>query len=330
MIWYQLSATGLLPFSDKQPDGKSAAPIKASLLAQSNTSLTEHANHPSTLIAPMLRGLAYGDGFFTTIGVDQGQLLWQSYHQQRVQQHCQALQLCYPSAIEQQLWYYASQLAQQAVHGIVKIIISRQTQTLRGYAYDPELSHNTCLIWLGVTATAPLADAHAPFLSPQSGQVILQQPPVMATCLSARLASMPAPLAGLKSLNRLDGVMIAGELQRHKLTYPDLAEGLVADLVGNWTEGVMSNVFYQLHSDETVWYTPPLDAAGVKGVMRQVIMDQMKAQGRPVIERTLQNGDLLDVSTMFFCNAVRGVMPVHTLLLGDQRLALSVSGFETR
>ena len=39
------------------------------------------------------RGLAYGDGFFTTMGVIDGLILWQDYHYQRLISHAKALQL---------------------------------------------------------------------------------------------------------------------------------------------------------------------------------------------------------------------------------------------
>ena len=39
------------------------------------------------------RGLAYGDGFFTTMGVIDEQILWLDYHQQRLNSHATALQL---------------------------------------------------------------------------------------------------------------------------------------------------------------------------------------------------------------------------------------------
>lgn len=37
----------------------------------------------SATLTPDNRGLAYGDGFFTTIGVIDGLILWQDYHYQR-------------------------------------------------------------------------------------------------------------------------------------------------------------------------------------------------------------------------------------------------------
>src|SRR5699024_11990060 len=51
------------------------------------------------------------DGFFSTMGVHNSQLLWPSYHQARIMGHCQALQLTVSANIEQQLWTEIRQFA---------------------------------------------------------------------------------------------------------------------------------------------------------------------------------------------------------------------------
>ena len=322
MTWYQLSDTGMmaLPASENAP------------------SSTPDSDYVVT--APSLRALAYGDGFFTTMGVHNAHLLWPSYHQARLHSHCQALQLTINPEVGQRLWQQLQQFATTIDHGMIKLIISRPAQNLRGYAYSTLASDNEALIWIGVMKTAPLAQQTAQFLPINQGsdsqcseQIVLQQSPIIAKCLQSQLASLPQPLAGLKSLNRLDGVMIAGELQRHKQQNPELAEGLVADMGGNWVEGVMSNVFYQLKSKPDAtnsqqtslnWYTPPIVHSGVRGIMRQVIMDRLASQGVSVQERLLRDADLSQIESMFFCNAVRGVIPVQQLWFQDERFQLSL------
>lgn len=336
MTWYQLSDTGMMALSTSENAPSSSAVFNSDYLATA-----------SQQIAPSLRALAYGDGFFTTMGVHNAHLLWPSYHQARLHSHCQALQLTITPEVEQKLWPKLRQFAATIDHGMIKLIISRPAQNLRGYAYSTLASDNEALIWIGVMKTAPLAQQTAQFLSLKQGsdsqgaeQVVLQQSPIIAKCLQSQLASLPEPLAGLKSLNRLDGVMIAGELQRHKQQNPELVEGLVADMSGNWVEGVMSNVFYQLKpkpdatkSQQTSlnWYTPPIVHSGVRGIMRQVIMDRLASQGVPVQERLLRDEDLSQIESMFFCNSVRGVIPVQQLLwFQDERFQLSLAPFNKK
>ena len=296
------------------------------------------------------RGLAYGDGFFTTMGVINGQILWVDYHQQRLVSHATSLQLQLDSdALLTILKMHAKQLQQ----GMLKLIVTRAAQEVRGYGYTPSKSGSACEIWL---KSLPMNIATVQSLSLPDGQLIPLQPAATAICLSSKIACLPPPLAGLKSLNRLDNVLASGELHAIKAKAlednikPSIGEGLLRDMSGHWVEGTMSNVFYQLSdsrllespSSETnatvnanksnanksntnkgnanyltqgQWYTPSMAQSGVAGVMRQVIIDGLSTSNNPVIIRSLQDEDLPHLSQLFFCNALRGIMPMTSLRL---------------
>ena len=286
------------------------------------------------------RGLAYGDGFFTTMGVMDGQILWLSYHHQRLISHAKALQLDVDShSILSALQTHAEQLQQ----GVLKLIITRAEQDIRGYGYLPSMSGSACEVWL---KSLPLNIATANALPLADGQLIPLQPTASAICLSSQIACLPPPLAGLKSLNRLDNVLASGELQAIKLkglasnTELNIAEGLLRDMSGHWVEGTMSNVFYQLsepnlskrssltsnslldidkggsnYLTQGQWYTPSMAQSAVAGVMRQVLIDTLSTSKYPVIIRSLKDEDLPQLSQLFFCNALRGIMPMSNLTL---------------
>ena len=315
------------------------------------------------------RGLAYGDGFFTTMGVIDGQILWLDYHQQRLNSHATALQLQLDSnSLLTMLKMHAKQLQQ----GMLKLIVTRASQEVRGYGYMPSESGSACEVWL---KSSPMSITTAQSLPiAVNGQFIPIQPAASAICLSSQIACLPPPLAGLKSLNRLDNVLASGELHAIKAkllpsTLLDsalleshsseskaalsLSEGLLRDMSGRWIEGTMSNVFYQL-SDSRLgasssdindslkadkgnvdkdkanyltqgqWYTPSMAQSGVNGVMRQVLIDELSTSKNPVIIRSLKDDDLPHLSRLFFCNALRGIMPMTSLTL----LSGEVVGFE--
>lgn len=296
--------------------------------------------HPSnatqTTVSLDNRGLAYGDGFFTTMGVIDGQILWLDYHQQRLVSHAVALQLQLDSQLLlAMLKIHAKQLQQ----GMLKLIITRAEQEVRGYGYTPNIGGGSaCEIWL---KSSPMAITTARSLPLADGQFIPLQPAASAICLSSQIACLPPTLAGLKSLNRLDNVLASGELQAINAKTlagtikPSIAEGLLRDMSGQWVEGTMSNVFYQLveapvakssnppHSQNNSsnyltqgqWYTPSMAQSGVAGVMRQVIIDTLSTSNNPVIIRSLQDEDLPHLSQLFFCNALRGIMPMSSLRL---------------
>lgn len=76
---------------------------------------------------------------------------------------------------------------------------------------------------------------------------------------------------------------------------------------GALTEGGRSNVFVKLDGR---WFTPPLSAGLLPGVMRQVLLDDasMKAS-----ERTLTRADLLCAEAIIVCNALRGALPARLM-----------------
>jgi len=264
------------------------------------------------------RALAYGDGFFTTMGVISGKILWESYHQARLADHALALQLELPIS---EFWEVVNKTVENIGEGMIKLIVNRDSQAVRGYGFSANDQGRACQVWLKVTKASITTDSYWQL---SQNIKIPVQPFGDAVCLKSQLAQFPKPLAGIKSLNGLDNVMAAGELQKLKSAQPNLVEGLVRDLTGNWVEGVMSNVFYQLANNDHrldndyfsgQWLTPPIEHSGVNGVMRRVILDSSQKRGQPMIQRKLQDEDLPRLSKLFFCNAVRGVVPIAKLWL---------------
>lgn len=297
--------------------------------------LSSSLNTMSTAITPNNRGMAYGDGFFTTMAVLGGAVLWLDYHRQRLISHAQALQL----DIDSDYLVSAIQVqAEQLEQGVIKVIFTRAQQSVRGYSFTADRTGRACEVWL--KATAMTIETPQQLQLPNNRHVFIQ-PVISATCLSSQLACLPPSLAGLKTLNRLDSVLASGELEALKanskinsLDNEGLGEGLLRDMSGNWVEGTMSNVFYQLdekqindkdnNSDHAKnsndltkgqWYTPSMSQSGVAGVMRQVIIESLSTTDKPVIVRSLTDGNLPHLSRLFFCNAVRGIMPVSALTL---------------
>ena len=318
-------------------------------LSRQSTDTSPVAMTPCSELATLTlnnRGLAYADGFFTTMAVVQGRIVWSDYHYKRLVSHAQALQLECNSTY---VWSQLQQQARHLNHGVLKLIVTRAMQDIRGYGFTADVAGSACEGWLQST---PLPMTTTNYLHVSDEIYIAMQPTSHALCLQSQLACLPPVLAGLKTLNRLDSVLASGELQRLKSNqsmielpdiqkYPlDIGEGLVRDMSGSWVEGTMSNVFYQLSQPTSLeqqfsksdslldlnkndsnyltqgqWYTPSMAQSGVAGVMRQVIIDSLANTKNPVIIRSLQDEDLPQLSQLFFCNAVRGVMPMKSLTL---------------
>ncbi|TAM55139.1 MAG: chloride transporter [Paraburkholderia sp.] len=76
---------------------------------------------------------------------------------------------------------------------------------------------------------------------------------------------------------------------------------------GALTEGARSNIFVKLDGH---WYTPPLGAGLLPGVMRHVLLEDPAMQAR---ERTLTREDLLSAQALVICNALRGALPARLI-----------------
>lgn len=241
------------------------------------------------------RAFLYGDGFFTTIKVRQGQpLLWQR-HLHRLQ-HC-AQQLYFQldfSGLPQQI---VRLLAESRVrgqfidelNGVLKIIISRGVGA-RGYLIPDHP-----------------ADVYIQFIP--DNHVLDARPAIDSGVLDSNVGQMMPQLAGLKTLNRLEQVIL-----RHELAGKGWIEGLVCDQLGNLIEGVSSNCFFYI--DQT-WLTPNLDHAGITGTMRAEILHQMQQFDINHKIFHIPKNALQHVEAMFFCNALSGIVPVKSL---DQRV----------
>ena len=123
------------------------------------------------------------------------------------------------------------------------------------------------------------------------------------------LAQQPL-LAGIKHLNRLENV-----LARQALADSAFQEAVMCDGNGQLVCGTQSNLVIRLNDE---WLTPDLSQAGVLGTCLRSLPEVMRAQGESLRVAALSLEDLAEAEEMFFCNAVRGIMPVSECQLLSQ------------
>jgi len=206
---------------------------------------------PQSQIAMTDRGLTLGDGFFTTLQIKQQRPLLWALHVERLR-WC-AERLHFPELDIPRLY---ERLCSQLVgieQGCCKILYTRGSGA-RGYGI------------LGCQAPNELISVHDyPDLYRKWQQSGIQ----LAVC-QERLGLTPL-LAGIKSLNRLEQVLLKAELENR-----GMPEGLVLDTEGMVVETVAANVFWR---QDSVVYTPDLALSGVAGVMRAWILGYLEQQG---------------------------------------------------
>lgn len=249
------------------------------------------------------RGLSYGDGFFSTMGVCDGRIVCAAGHYHRLVVSTQRLELVVDIDGVMGTLY---QLAGRMNQGMIKIIITRATQSVRGYGYD---DGQACVLIKTMPSNIYQDVRFYDGIPCQSSSVAVR--------LSENLSPRTPRFAGLKLISSHEQVFVHRELLCHQKNNPAITEGLVATITGEQVSGAMSNVFYCLGG---VWYTPFVNNCGVDGVMRQTLLTKFAIK-----ERVLRDEDLSNIDGLMFCNAVRGVMPMTALMMGEQVRHFGVS-----
>ena len=239
----------------------------------------------STTIKATDRGLAYGDGLFSTLKVELGKVQLWDFHLQRLQLGAQ--RLFFPdvnwAALENEVELLAETLIDKP-QAVLKIILTRGTGG-RGYS-----SHG-CNEPLRILSVHDFPGFYKQWQSEGIALILCQQ----------RLAINPS-LAGLKTLNRLEQVLIKHELEIHQAV-----EGIVCDSDGFVIEACTANVFVYLNQQ---WLTPKLDRSGVKGVKRRQVIELAKQANIIIKEVKLTVDNLMNADVVCLTNALMDLVPV--------------------
>ncbi|WP_105168500.1 aminodeoxychorismate lyase [Pseudoalteromonas sp. T1lg23B] len=230
------------------------------------------------------RGLLYGDGFFTTARVQHGQVLLWDLHLQRLKT-CQQ-RLSFPLLDWQSLEDYCHKQCMSIAEGVLKIVITRGEG---GRGYLPPKNANPKVIVQTSSYPEHYHAMHNSGLRLQYAQTKLGHQPL---------------LAGLKTLNRLEQVLIKQEAQQY-----DCDDVLVEDIVGNVIETSVGNL---LCVKEGKAYTPILHNSGILGVYLQYL-----ERNNHIEKVELKRQDLQAMDALFVCNSLMGCMFVQSLA-GDQ------------
>ncbi|WP_163576559.1 aminodeoxychorismate lyase [Halomonas faecis] len=233
------------------------------------------------------RGLAYGDGLFETVLLNDGQpRLWDE-HLARLAQGCHALGIPVPAEHD-----LAAPLV-EAPRGlaVLKLVVTRGSG---GRGYCPPRDPEPRLAWQ-VTAFSPAVDAW------RQG--------VRVRHCRLRLGIQPL-LAGIKHLGRLENV-----LARAEWSDPEVAEGLVCDSDGVLVEATAMNLFWQRNGRLE---TPRLDRCGVAGTLRAALLERLA-----IDEVAAKPEALLDAEAVWVGNSVQGLWPLVRLDDSDGHMLAS-------
>lgn len=237
------------------------------------------------------RGLAYGDGLFTTAKVVDGKIQYLSSHVHRLLSGCKKLAICAPNKIE--LTEQLTQVAKQYNLAVLKVIITASNGG-RGYARAIELSSDIIIMVHNYPTHYEELAIEGITLGNSKQQI-----------------GINPMLSGLKHLNRLEQVLLRQELVKTK--EDDLVVTNINDEV---IEATSANLFFWLNDK---LYTPDVTNSGVNGIMRQTILKHYP----DTIIKSVTLADLASSKAIFICNCVMGVMPVKNY--NGQSLSITLS-----
>lgn len=242
--------------------------------------------HLTDQINAIDRGLAYGDGLFETVRIDdQGNTPLWGLHYQRLERSLRRLKINVSRDWMQGLEARIAHLIEIGFQSdrrpsqgcVLKIIVTRGVGG-RGYQLPHESAQPSDILQLMPYPSLP-------------SEVHLCEVPV-------RLSRNPV-LAGMKHLNKLEYVLAAEAALASR-------EPLLLDTEGWVVESLSKNLVIECHGQ---LITPPLALAGVAGVQRAALIE---ALGGEVIERALGLNDFLSASAVVSTNALVGMLPVKS------------------
>ena len=254
------------------------------------------------------RGLAYGHGLFETMALHQTQLPLLQQHLQRLVTDARKLgiDLSFEAVETCVNAFIAALVAEDVENAVVKVILTAGAGG-RGYQTPAELQpHIVC-----ISSPLPVDLEHR------------RRNGINLWCCQYQLP-LNSQLAGIKHLNRLDQIFARNECD--SAGYED---GVMFATDGSLIETTSANIFIKT---ATGWVTPALDSAGVNGVMRTLLLQEIfPAMELPVCSRSITADELWCCNESFICNAIRGIVPVLSITdsRGENKLNLAI-GVETK
>lgn len=235
----------------------------------------------TTTITPQDRGFQYGDGFFTTAAIKSGKVEHWDLHLTRLQSCAKVLY--FPKIDWQHLQFECEKHAIGHELAVLKVVITRG-EGGRGYQAPDEPSLNV------IVSVLPFPTHYADW----------QAQGIKVSTSNVKLGHQPL-LAGLKTLNRLEQVMIKQDAKQ----FTDSHDVIVLDIHNQVIETSAGNL---IGFNNGELFTPKLSKAGIKGVYLSALQ-----QVNIIIEVEESIGFWTDMDALFTCNSLMELVPIIQL-----------------
>jgi len=230
------------------------------------------------------RAFNYGDGLFETILVKNNKIIYLKEHVKRLHEGCDIIFINKPAF---SLIKKNSEISiGNTKNCILKIILSRGACDF-GYQYPKGLIPNLYFIKTNIfpgkangTERVDIAYSNYKPLGDNN-------------------------LSKIKHLNRLDQCLVASELQNIKNNYNDLAVTQGKNII----ETLSSNLFFVMEiKKQYIFDTPLISNFGIKGIMREKILESLKRKGFKINIKNIEASDIKKYTSCFKVNSIKGII----------------------
>ena len=255
------------------------------------------------------RAFEYGDGFFETIIVQNGKILYISDHFTRIKNASQILFLQLPDGFSED---FLKKIIQKLITDnfndvdIKNNIIDNNNQAIfrikivfwrkNGGFYTPTVSENECNTHILVRVV--------PYEIKNIKHSVLSQNPLLKVAFSDKIKLSFSSFSSYKTLNALPYILAGIEK-----TNRNLDEIILLDTQNNISECVAANIFW-IKNDKI--FTPNLQTGCVGGVMREQVIRIAKEFSIDLEEGFFQKEHLIDANCLFTTN-VTGIRQIQKL-----------------
>jgi 4-amino-4-deoxychorismate lyase len=143
-------------------------------------------------------------------------------------------------------------------------------------------------------------------------------PPQLATWQKQGVTVIIADRKYTRSLpQHKTGNYLAPWLALQQARQQDIQEAILTNDRGDWLETTTGNLWgYR----DGCWYTPPLSAGILPGIMRSQILHQLHQQNKSVVEIEWESGWVKELDAIAYSNSVIHPIPIHTVITSLGRL----------
>lgn len=222
------------------------------------------------------RALQFGDGLFETIILRDGKPEYLDYHFDRMTEGAKILNLNLPW---NNLDLLKNTVKAFVSHGNIadsniKLMVWRKPSHLGGYNFDNSET-NFLMIHRPIKAVSKI---------------------IKKADFAQSITFNYSPLSSIKTLNSLPYILASNEKRKRNLD-----EIIVLNNQKYICECSSSNIFWVKND---TYYTPGLESGCLDGIMRRVVIENLKKKGIKVEEKLAGKEELLEADTVFATNSL--------------------------